>query len=259
MSGVEARRLERVDSFAAVAGDDHAVPSFSEHALRDALVDRVVLGQQDRQRRRARAARRAAGTGAATGPASARAQASSSGGLNGLLIRSTCRPASATLASIGEPGVVIGMKRMPGARPSRRARSANFGPSMPGMWWSTSASAGASRPSPGWPSADKASNAPPTACACMPQCRTAVSCAERLARWSSTMSTRRPASEAAGAAGSDAPSSAGAMRSGSVKWNGAASGLALQPSACISVTGRDAIETEGRCRRTAAASIRPPA
>ena len=81
------------------------------------------------------AARRGTGTGAATGPASARCtQASSSGGLNGLLIRSTMPTDSATLASIGEPGVVIRMKRMPGARPSRRARSANSRPSMPGMW-----------------------------------------------------------------------------------------------------------------------------
>ena len=73
--------------------------------------------------------------GGAAGPASARwTQASSSGGLNGLLIRSTMPTDSATLASIGEPGVVIRMKRMPGARPSRRARSANSRPSMPGMW-----------------------------------------------------------------------------------------------------------------------------
>ena len=65
---------------------------------------------------------RAAPPGPAPRPAaSARCtQASSSGGLNGLLIRSTMPTASATLASIGEPGVVITMKRMPGARPSRR-------------------------------------------------------------------------------------------------------------------------------------------
>jgi hypothetical protein len=69
-----------------------------------------------------------------TGPASARCtHARSSSGLNGLLMRSTMPTDSATLASIGEPGVVIRMMRMWGASPSRRARSANSTPFIPGM------------------------------------------------------------------------------------------------------------------------------